>query len=172
MNHDLPPLIYNLCFLTRGDQVLMLLRNKPPNRGLWNGVGGHIEPGESPLDSVLREVAEETGYRLPTARFCGLLTWEDFEIPTRGSPHAPLLAAGLYIFTAPAPEGEPHPTVEGKLAWKDRAYIFSSPEVVSNIHRFGPRVLDGAPPQVYHFAYRTGEILRHEVYPLPEGFHI
>jgi len=179
----LPPLVYTLCFLTRRDpadagpadpggvlrdgafgrdDVLMLLRVRPPNRGLWNGVGGHIEPGENPHASVLREVQEETGYVLPAARFCGLLTWEGYEVP-RG---------GLYIFTAPAPPGEPHPTPEGTLAWKPRRFVLTSDEVVSNIHRFGSPVLDGAAPQVYHFAYRRGQILRHEIYPLPPGFHV
>lgn len=153
---DLPPLIYTVCFLTRGQQVLMLLRNRPPNRGLWNGVGGKIEPGETPLESVLREVEEETGFHLETTRFGGLLTWEGFEIPP----------AGLYIFTAEAPAGEPQPNGEGELAWKGRQWVFTSPEVVSNIHFFGPRVLNGAEPQVYHFAYRNGEIVRHEVRPL------
>ena len=152
---DLPPLIYTVCFLTRADQVLMLLRRRPPNQGLWNGVGGKIEPGETPLESVLREVEEETGYHLETARYCGLLTWEGFEIPP----------AGLYIFSAEAPAGEPRPNDEGEMAWKDRQWVFTSPEVVSNIHVFGPLVLNGAEPQVYHFAYQNGEILWHEVRP-------
>jgi 8-oxo-dGTP diphosphatase len=192
MTIELPPLVYTLCFLTRGDEVLMLLRNKPPNRGLWNGVGGHIEPGEKPLQSVLREVAEETGYVLPTARFCGLLTWEGYEIPSGGSIRVPLYSAGLYIFTAAVPqettagccvipqettagccatpEGEPRTTPEGALAWKPKRWVFTSDDVVSNIHYFGPRVLDGATPQIYHFAYRDGLIQSHTVYPLPEGF--
>jgi 8-oxo-dGTP diphosphatase len=162
VSFDLPPLIFNLCFLTRRGQVLMLLRSKPPNRGLWNGVGGHLEPGETPLQSVLREVAEETGYTLPAARFCGLLTWEGYEIPS----------AGLYIYTAPAPDGEPHVTREGTLAWKPQSWIFTSAEVPSNIHYFGPLALGGAAPQVYHFVYRAGLIQRHEVRPLPDRFNL
>jgi 8-oxo-dGTP pyrophosphatase MutT (NUDIX family) len=58
-----PSLLFTVCFLTRGEQVLLLHRSSPPNRGLWNGVGGHIEPGERPLASALREVREETGYK-------------------------------------------------------------------------------------------------------------
>ena len=150
---------YTLCFLTRGDDVLMLHRQKPPNQGLWNGVGGHLEPGESPRACVLREVREETGYQLSTVSFAGLLTWDGYEIPP----------GGLYIFTAQAPAGEPGPCSEGELAWKPRAWVFSSPRVVSNIHVFGPLVLDGASPQLYHFSYRDGEIQQASVLPLPEG---
>jgi 8-oxo-dGTP diphosphatase len=148
---------YTLCFLTRGDEVLMLLRQKAPNRGLWNGVGGRIEVGEDPRDCILREVYEETGFRLNSARFAGLLTWEGFEIPN----------GGLFLFTAEAPRGEPGQCSEGTLAWKPRAWVCSSPEVVSNIHRFAPSILRQEPPQTFHFVYQSGQILQHETRPLP-----
>jgi 8-oxo-dGTP diphosphatase len=151
------PLRFTLCFLTRGDQVLMLHRVKAPNRGLWNGVGGRIEPGEAPLDSCLREVREETGFTLPGAHFAGLLTWNGFEIDD----------GGLYLFTAPAPAGDPVQSSEGALAWQPRSWVFSSPEVVENIHYFAPAVLARTPPQVYHFEYRGHTILGHQVKPLP-----
>lgn len=151
---------YTLCFLTRGDDVLLLHRAKPPNQGLWNGVGGKCQPGETPLQSVLREVAEETGYHLPTAYFAGVLTWRGFEIE----------AGGLYLFTAPAPAGEPGPCAEGTLRWHPRAWVCSAPEVVSNLHHVLPRVLAAAPPQIYHFDYQAGRIQAHYWYPLPMDF--
>ncbi len=156
---DLPSMRFTLCFLTRADQVLMLLRNRPPNQGLWNGVGGHLEPGESPLAGILREVREETGFNLSAARFAGVLTWQGFEIDD----------GGLYIFTAEAPAGEPALCSEGEIAWKPRPWVFTSPQVVSNIHRFAPLALNGAPPQRYHFVYRAGQIQSYQIYPLPEG---
>lgn len=156
----LPQFRYTLCFLTRGDQVLMLHRQKTPNQGLWNGVGGRIEPGEDPRDCILREVREETGFQLTSARFAGLLTWEGFEIAN----------GGLYVFTAEAPPGEPGPCSEGQLAWKSRAWVCSAPEVVSNIHVFGPAVLRGDLPQVHHFVYRDGLIQAYEQRPLPASF--
>ena len=58
---------HTLCFLTRGDKVLMIKRRKPPHTGLWNGVGGKIESGEGPLAGCIREVDEETGFRLSAA---------------------------------------------------------------------------------------------------------
>jgi 8-oxo-dGTP diphosphatase len=150
---------YTLCFLTRGDTVLMLHRSNPPNQGLWNGVGGRLEPGEPARAGVLREVHEETGFQLADVHFAGLLTWDGFETPP----------GGLYLFTAEAPPGEPDACSEGRLAWKPRAWIFSSPAVVSNIHVFGPLVLGGAPPQVYHFNYRNGQILDYAILPMPAG---
>jgi 8-oxo-dGTP diphosphatase len=151
------PFIYTLCFLTRADQVLLLKRRNPPNQGLWNGVGGHLEPGETPLAACLREVREETGYVLEQARFGGVLTWRGFEIPP----------GGLYLYTAAAPAGEPGPCAEGLLQWHPWSWLFTAPEVVSNLHAVGPALLGGAPPQTYYFEYAAGEIVRHTVSPWP-----
>lgn len=157
---------YVLCFLTRAGRVLMLHRRYPPNQGLWNGVGGRIEPGEKPLTACLREVEEETGCILQTARFCGLLTWTGFEIKD----------GGLYLFTAGLPETAPDGLVppglpmahdfdcpEGELAWQPRRWTCTASEVVSNLHICLPRILDGTPPQEYHFAYRAGQILGYDI---------
>ncbi|GAB4572422.1 MAG: 8-oxo-dGTP diphosphatase [Anaerolineae bacterium] len=46
--------------------VLLIHKNRPAwQAGKINGVGGKLEPGESPLEGVQREVYEETGLRLP-----------------------------------------------------------------------------------------------------------
>ncbi|WP_063784402.1 BTAD domain-containing putative transcriptional regulator [Streptomyces sp. SBT349] len=43
----------------------------------WDLVGGHVEEGETLLDTLAREVAEETGWRVRrVARFLGVITWE------------------------------------------------------------------------------------------------
>jgi 8-oxo-dGTP diphosphatase len=152
------PLIYTLCFLYRDDEILMLFRNKAPNAGLWNGVGGHLEKDESAHSGCLREVQEETGYCLSKVTFCGVLTWEGYEVP-RG---------GLYIYTARAPQYEPIKTNEGELAWKKRDWVFHSVEVVDNIHRFGPYIFEDHTPCVHHFTYDAGEIQVYQRYPLPE----
>jgi 8-oxo-dGTP diphosphatase len=53
----------NLIFLTKDNDILLL--KGAPKKRLWaskfNGIGGHIEPGENPLESARRELREETG---------------------------------------------------------------------------------------------------------------
>jgi 8-oxo-dGTP diphosphatase len=44
----------------RQGRVLLVKRRRPPSAGLWSLPGGHIEPGETALDAVHRELREET----------------------------------------------------------------------------------------------------------------
>jgi dihydroneopterin triphosphate diphosphatase len=44
---------------TRGGDVLLLERHTPP--GWWQSVTGSLEPGETPYEAAVRELAEETG---------------------------------------------------------------------------------------------------------------
>ena len=52
-----------LVFLTNGDDILLL--KGAPTKRLWanryNGLGGHVEPGETIAAAALREVREEAG---------------------------------------------------------------------------------------------------------------
>lgn len=61
-----------MCMVCSGSQVLV--QNRPEAHG-WPGVtlsGGHVEPGESITNSVIREVFEETGLTLIHPRLCGV----------------------------------------------------------------------------------------------------
>jgi 8-oxo-dGTP diphosphatase len=42
-------------------RLLLIRRGTPPSRGLWSLPGGRVEPGETDLMAVIREVQEETG---------------------------------------------------------------------------------------------------------------
>lgn len=45
----------------RGDEVLLVLRARGGNIGLWSAPGGHVAPGETAEQAARREFHEETG---------------------------------------------------------------------------------------------------------------
>ncbi len=49
--------------------VVLIKKNRPEwQAGFLNGVGGHIEVGETPLNAMVREFKEETGIEIPEWR--------------------------------------------------------------------------------------------------------
>lgn len=71
--------VAGFCFSEDGEQVALIRKLNPEwQRGLLNGIGGKVEPGESPHDAMLREFEEETGARVEGWRsFCTATTEED-----------------------------------------------------------------------------------------------
>lgn len=70
-----------LCYLRQGGKTLMVYRNKKPNDmhlGKWNGLGGKLEPGETPEECAAREIFEESGLRVKNLMYRGLLTFPGF----------------------------------------------------------------------------------------------
>lgn len=50
-------------------ELLLILRNRPPNLGSWSPIGGKLETalGESPFECAARETREETGHLISPA---------------------------------------------------------------------------------------------------------
>lgn len=107
-----------LCYIERGSEYLMLHRTRKENdanHDKWLGIGGHIEPGETPMDCILREAREETGLELLDCRYRGIVhfrsdKWEDEE---------------MHLFTATRFEGEIIPCDEGELEWIDKKRLLA-----------------------------------------------
>ena len=110
-----------LCYVTRGDQVLMLHRVKKKNdinHDKWIGIGGKFEDGESPDECLLREAKEETGLTLTDWKCRGVVTFLSSE------------AEGeyMYLFTADGFEGELTECNEGDLQWVSREFLNELPK--------------------------------------------
>ena len=62
----------NMCMVCDGEGNILVQDRKNPN---WPGItfpGGHVEHGESFVDSVIREVKEETGLDIENPVLCGV----------------------------------------------------------------------------------------------------
>ena len=108
------------CYLEHGGRYLMMHRTKKesdPNEGKYIGVGGHFEEGESPEDCIAREVFEETGLRMLSLRYRGIVTFVSDLWETEY----------VHVFTSDRFEGELHPCDEGELCWIEKEALFDYP---------------------------------------------
>ena len=109
-----------LCYVIRGDQVLMLHRVKKKNdvnKDKWIGIGGKFEAEESPDECLLRECREETGLRLTSWQCRGVVTF----LQEGGEGEY------MYLFTAEEFEGNLHDCPEGDLQWVSREFLYRLP---------------------------------------------
>ena len=71
MSRSEPVILTNLCMIYDHDGNILVQDRKDPS---WPGIcfpGGHVEPGESFVESVIREVREETGLTIESPKLCG-----------------------------------------------------------------------------------------------------
>lgn len=154
---------YTICFIRQGGNVLLLNRNTAPWMGSWNGVGGKIEPGESPYLGVLREIAEETGLKLESVEDKGVVSWTVDGEP-RGGMHA-------FIAELPASIDYPTPraTEEGILDWKPIEWVIH-PEnkgVAHNLPYFLQKMLEEPLRYDHRCTFEGGLLTGVESVPLP-----
>ncbi|MGE7604850.1 NUDIX hydrolase [Peribacillus sp. NPDC097675] len=153
---------YTICFIKRVKsgrvEILMLLRNKEPNKHKWNGVGGKIEEGETIDDSMAREIIEETGLKVNNMCFRGIVTWNE--------------TSGMYVYRAEDTGGELIACDEGELAWKPYEWVMESDEVVSNIKYYLNDIL--FEQSLYEFAltYENERLLSFEKKSLPGNYRL
>lgn len=100
-----------LCLIHKGDCYLLQDRVKNDWRGLTLP-GGHIEPGESIVSAVIREMKEETGLCIKNPHLCGI---KQFPI-----------SSGRYIvflFKTDEFAGDVVSSDEGRMIWVDKSEL-------------------------------------------------
>ena len=106
-------ILTNMCMLCDGDRILVQDRRNPD----WPGItfpGGHVEPGESFVASVIREVKEETGLDIARVRLCGVKQW------THKSGAYRYI---VFFFRTDTFSGTLQASNEGRVFWIDRSEL-------------------------------------------------
>lgn len=96
-----------LCLIKKDNKYLLQNRVKED----WNGYalpGGHVEPGESIVEAVVREMKEETGLTILNPKLCGVK-----QFPIEEGRYI------VFLFQASKFEGSLCSSDEGIMHWVD-----------------------------------------------------
>ncbi|QUG99807.1 NUDIX hydrolase [Saccharopolyspora erythraea] len=116
-----PPVAMAVVLDNERSSVLLSWRHRfAPNIWNWELPGGIIDPGEEPIDTVRREITEETGYRAESIKH--LITFEPAVGMLRNPNHV-YLAQDITLVS------EPEELNEGKFRWVSRTQI---PELIQS----------------------------------------
>lgn len=99
----------NLCLVYNNNQYLLQNRIKKD----WYGLalpGGHVEQGESIVDSVIREMKEETGLDIINPVLCGIK-----QFPIENGRYI------VFLFKTDQYSGELISSKEGEMIWVNQA---------------------------------------------------
>ena len=116
-----------LCMITRGDAILLQNRIKTDWRG-YCFPGGHVEAGESIVDSVIREMKEETGLTIHSPKLCALK-----QFPIDGGRYL------VFFFRTDSFSGELSASEEGAVEWihrEDLTKITTVPDFMQMLQVF------------------------------------
>jgi ADP-ribose pyrophosphatase YjhB (NUDIX family) len=103
------------------DKVLLVRRAKAPWAGGWCTPGGFSEAGEHPIETIEREVLEETGLRVAVTGYIGV--WVDGYADASNSPGTDFINVAYYtavlLDDAPPAIDELEVSEIGWFAWDE-----------------------------------------------------
>ena len=104
-------ILTNMCMIYDGSKILVIDRTKKT----WPGItfpGGHVEKGESFVESAVREVYEETGLTVSNLQICGIKQWTEPDDSHRYI---------VFFYKTNTYSGEIVSSDEGKAFWIERS---------------------------------------------------
>ncbi len=105
----------NMCMIYDGTRVLVEEKVGRDAGGI-TFPGGHVEEHEPVVDSVIREMKEETGLDIEAPKLCGVKEW----INEDGSRYV------VFLFKTDRFSGELASSAEGRVFWMEKDEVLQS----------------------------------------------
>ncbi len=130
------------CYLIKDNKVVAIKYKKGNEKeGYYDIPGGKIEYAESPKESAIREMKEETGINIKKLQHKGIMT---IEYPNRKFI--------FDIFLSNEYEGEPQEFEENTSEWIDRKELLQKQKILSNIMILDRFFIKGLIDDRYNFS--------------------
>ena len=113
MSRTTPTILCNLCMVEDLENGKVVLQYRSPEKTHWAGhafPGGHIKEGESLVESVIREVYEETGLTIADPKLVAVKDWE----PDEGGRYI------VFCYKATEFTGQLRSSDEGEVSWVEK----------------------------------------------------
>ena len=113
MSRATSTILTNLCLIEDCTSNKVVLQYRSPEKNNWSGYafpGGHIEEGESLVESVIREIKEETGLTISNPQLAAVKNWQ-LEDGTRYI---------VFCYKATEFTGQLRSSEEGKVSWVEK----------------------------------------------------
>lgn len=128
-------------------KIMLIRKNKPEwMKGKLNGIGGHIEAGETASEAMRREFTEETGLISPD-------NWKPFATLTGSYTNEPNRPWLIYWFVGIIPDIKPKGNPEEPVNWYQLETIheeYLMPNLLWLIHMALERMSHTSMIRVYH----------------------
>ena len=144
-----------LVFIRHEGKIVLIEKNKNNSlvQGQFNGVGGHVEMGEEPVESAIREVREETGLQVTGLQMVAILF-----IDTGINP-----GIMVFVFKADSAGGTITESGEGRLVLLTRDEVNHEKRMMQDI----PALLEicenhktNHPPKILKYFFNKNGVLR------------
>ena len=138
--------------ITDPEGRVLVQERLPMPSNTWSGLtfpGGHVEPGETVVASVIREVREETGLTITNVVPAGYIQWYN---PERQSQYF------VFLFKTSSYSGELKGSSEGNVKWMTLDEMLSG-KLASNMQKYLAVFLNEEIPQAYGISGRSLNVI-------------